>query len=838
MKKAIIKFGILVAVFFVSLFGFGIFMNKTNIELTRDMADASLPLITIVDGEMEINELHGYTTEMNEIYVRDSITPVSSENTISLHIATDAKVIESIRYEIRSLDTETLYVEQEITDFTQEKGAIYTDLPIQSIIDEGVEYNLAIILSDGTDEYYYYTRLIKPVNCYVEETLEFAMNFHDTALNPDTYSTLSTYVEPNSSADNSTLAYVDIHSTLKQIGYASLEPEELVKPTPKVVEITSSYNVIVLDYVLTTQKEDGTLEYYNVEEYFRIRHTSTRDYLLDYERTMSQIVRGDNITISGTEIDLGICDEDINYIANESGTVVAFVQEGELWSYNVSSNSLYQVFSFQSNEGIESRENYNQHDIKIATIDEAGNMTFVVFGYMNRGDHEGMVGVGVYYFDATANTIEEQAFIPTDISYQVLQADVGDLLYESTEGVFYIMMENVVYAIDLETKEVTELVSDLEEGSYAVSSSNRYFAYISAGEENASTEITLWDLEEGTTQVISATDGTYVKPLAFIEEDFIYGIANSSDVLTDAAGVVTFAMKKVLIVSADTLETQKEYEKSGYFVESVTVENYTIYLNRIQYNGSAYVTADQDTIMNREGDALEVVSIETSTDDTKERVVSIELGSEVSDSTTRLLTPKEIENEESNVVEIDLVDVSGKYYAYSAGKVVGASYNLADAIGAANETMGVVIGDDGGYLWKRARSTSVSAISLDTSVMTDSSTIVNAVSALLATKDISLDVSSLIANGSTPKEIMEGALKDVQFMDLTGCDVEEILYYISCGVPVFAMSGNDTAVVIVGYDSTNLIIYDTALQMTYTQTQEEAQTTFENYGSVFFTYLE
>ena len=44
-------------------------------------------------------------------------------------------------------------------------------------------------------------------------------------------------------------------------------------------------------------------------------------------------------------------------------------------------------------------------------IDEAGNIAFLVYGYMNRGTHEGQVGASAYYYDNTVNTIEELAFI-------------------------------------------------------------------------------------------------------------------------------------------------------------------------------------------------------------------------------------------------------------------------------------------------------------------------------------------------------------------------------------------------------------------------------------------
>ena len=63
---------------------------------------------------------------------------------------------------------------------------------------------------------------------------------------------------------------------------------------PSIKEITDTYNVIVLDYVVTSIGEGGESEYYNVEEYYRVRYTNDRMYLLNFERTMDEIFRAEN----------------------------------------------------------------------------------------------------------------------------------------------------------------------------------------------------------------------------------------------------------------------------------------------------------------------------------------------------------------------------------------------------------------------------------------------------------------------------------------------------------------------------------------------------------------
>ena len=40
-------------------------MNDTNEDLTTEMKEATLPVITMYQGDQELNELHGYVTEMD-----------------------------------------------------------------------------------------------------------------------------------------------------------------------------------------------------------------------------------------------------------------------------------------------------------------------------------------------------------------------------------------------------------------------------------------------------------------------------------------------------------------------------------------------------------------------------------------------------------------------------------------------------------------------------------------------------------------------------------------------------------------------------------------------------
>ncbi len=837
MQKGTIKAIVLIVVFVVALEIFGHLTNHTNEDLTREMADATLPVISLYQDDMELGELHGYSTEMDAAYMRDGIIPIGDDRKLPITIQTYQTAVDAISYEIRSLDAERLIANADVTSYDEAKGKISAELTIQNLLTEGQEYLLIIQLESGDSSIYYYTRIIESTDAHVQDCVEFVKDFNNKTFNSETVGSLATYME-KTTEDNTNLHYVTLNSSLNQVGWGDFAGERLTDPIVSVKEITDTYNVIVLQYVVTSTGTGGEMEYYNVEEYYRVRYTSSRIYLLNFEREMNQIFRGENESIYQDYIELGIRSGDVEYAVNEAGTSVAFVQEGELWSYNVTENTLAKVFSFRGYEGIDNRENYGEHDIKIVDIDEVGSIDYIVYGYMNRGIHEGQVGMAVYHYDGLSNSNEEEVFIPSTRSYEIMKTELGQLMYVNEGGELFLMVNGTVYGIDLNTLEVRKVIEDLQDGSFAVSESNRYVAWCTEDESTIHV-MNLSNLKE--VGKLTAGSGEIVKPLGFMQEDFVYGVAKEADILEDAAGNVTTPMYqiKIMDVSSDTPEVLKTYEKSGYYVSDVTIDGYTMYLNRIQYNGTAFVEADRDMIMNREGEGDAAVAVTTVTDEIKETLVHLTVQGTAKSKTLRLLTPKETVLLEDREVTIDEENTTNRYYVYVKGDVVLATDKIATAVITANDKYGVVIADNMEYVWKRARKTTQTAFSdIGTGEITsEGGSIAQCINAMLEKAGININVEALITSGETPKSILHNTMKDATVLDLSGCSVDEVLYYVSCGSPVFAMTDSDTAVLIVGYDASNISVYDPELGMTYRKTIDEADEWFGDAGKVFFTYL-
>lgn len=839
-QKGTWKAAVLLTIFVIAVLVFGKLTNHTNADLTTEMDEATLPVISLYQNGIEINMLHGYAKEMNAAYMRDTITPIATDRKLPITIQTYQTAVDAISYEIRSLDAERLIANADVNSYEETRGRIQAELEIQNLLSADEEYLLIIQLESGSDVIYYYTRIMESADSNVGECIDFVLDFNDKTFNDETTGSLATYME-KTTGDNTTLQYVTLNSSLKQVGWADFKGERLTDPIPSIKEITSTYNVIVLDYVVTRVGEDGESEYYNVEEYYRVRYTSNRIYLLNFERSMEQIFRGENCEIYDKYIQLGIRSGEVEYKANEAGTSVAFVQEGELWGYNIQENTLAKIFSFRGYEGIDERENYGEHELKIVGIDEAGSVDYIVYGYMNRGIHEGEVGIAVYHYDSLLNTNEERVFIASDRSYEMMKAEMGQLMYVNEGGELFLMMNGTVYGIDLNSLTIRELISNLSEDSFAVSESNRFIAWSEKSDEAGCKSIRVMNLSDQKVIEVKERDNELVKPLGFMEEDFVYGVAKETDIFEDAAGNVTFPMYRIKIVdvASEELTELKTYEKSGYYVSDIEIDNYTMHLNRIKYNGTAYVPADQDMIMNREGEGGKAVNITTTTSGEKQTQVQLQLEIAATGQAPKLLTPKETILLQDRVVSIPDENDTEYYYVYVKGDVVVATDHVTEAVKAANEQMGVVIGDNQQYVWKRSRKTAQTAFT-DIAVSTEDAgagSIAQCMNAMLQREGINISVEALIEGGETPKSILNNTLKDRKVLDLTGCQTEEILYYVSCGSPVFAMTGSNDAVLVIGYDSSNVVIYDPAMGMTYRKLLADADEMFGNAGNVFFTYL-
>lgn len=843
MKRHLIKAAILVMVFVVSVFVISALTNKGNTDMTAEMANASYPVVTMLAGDMEVNTLHGYSQEMEAKYMRDTITPLQADRKLTIHVKGGNFKVQKIGYEVRSLDTTRLVEDNEVSKLTTNGDDIQAQIPIKDLIDEDTEYVLTIVLKgEKSKEIRYYTRIILSENLHLTEQINFTKDLQNKIYNRDkTYSEdIVKYLESNASGDNSSFHKVDIHSSLDQVTWGNLDVKIESENIPQVKELSDSVGTIFYDYMVSITGDDGKKEYLNVEEYYYVRYTQNRMYLLDYERFANEIFTPAGRCYDDQDIVLGITGEDVELQENLDGTIVSFIQENTLWQYNNNSDRIVKVFGFFNNDMQDMRDNYDQHKIKIVSMDESGNMQFMVYGYMNRGIHEGECGVAMYYYDSVINCIEEEVFLPYTKPYQMLKEDVKHLSYVNASSEMYIFLQDTVYKIDLVDHTYEKVVSGLSDGTYTVSADNSMLAWQEELIENKSKTIHVMSLADGIRYEVTAQAGDYLKPLGFMEKDFIYGMAKEADIKGGA--VEQFPMYAVNICNEKGGEIQ--YQKEGIYILQTTLKGNVIQLTRARKGEAGnYTEVENDSIMNNSFTEESKVSVVSKVfENNREEEVCIRLGFNVGDAKPKLLTPRQVVFQESRTVDLKEAFTESDteyYFVYARYGLMGTYTDVSLAIANARDCSGVVLNKDQNYIWEKMKRKTRSSINVGGTDMKDgSSSLSICLTELLKAGGYTVDAKPMLEQGESSLSILERYVEG-DTLDLTGLSVDNVLYYVSRGYPVMAILGDNQGVLIVGYDEFNVIIMDPANGgVPYKKGLNDSIEYFEGYGNKFLSFVE
>jgi hypothetical protein len=182
--------------------------------------------------------------------------------------------------------------------------------------------------------------------------------------------------------------------------------------------------------------------------------------------------------------------------------------------------------------------------------------------------------------------------------------------------------------------------------------------------------------------------------------------------------------------------------------------------------------------LNHEGEQLLDANIQKTFDDRKQLQVQIALESQAKHTSANVVNSREVQKDEVPVVELPDDQPWDGYYVYAKGECLAFYSRLIDAVSLADEEMGIVVDGDQQAIWKRSRRSAVNPLSLP--------------------EDFD-------------PEHVQSSYPQARSYDLTGATLSEVLYYISCGLPVKATLSDGSVEMLTGYDNSNVWIYDAAL---------------------------
>ena len=843
MKRAIIKGLLLGCIFALALLILSRVMNQGNTDMTTEMGEATYPVLSMYVGTYRVGSLHGYAQSMECAYLRDNLQPIGEDRKIDVRMDTYGRRIDAIGFEVRSLDGERLVESTPVENYEKEEDEISFSITLKDLIESETEYMLVFLVTpENSEPVRYYSIIILSESLHVLEKLDYITDFHERTFDKEEAAELTKYLESNAEGDNTTFHKVTIHSSFHQVTWGDLPVRKVTEPCITIKELAEQTGSFKLEYLVSIKNGKKT-EYYRSGEYYRIRYTPDRMYLLDFERTMEQIFDEEADVYINDKIVLGITGEKVELKESDGGNVFAFTVADKLYSYNVTDNKLARLFSFYGNteELRDERSAYDRHDIRVLTVDETGNILFLVYGYMNRGRHEGCVGVVLYAYNSVANTVEELAYIPYDKSYELLKTDIEKLSYLSRTGIYYFMLDGGVYAIDVRNLSMQTVVTGLKEGGYHVSESNKMLVWQEGSDLYAANGLILMNLNTQKQTKIQAGAGEYISVVGFMEEDLIYGLARERDVRENRTGITTFPMY-CLKIQSDEGSVLKTYQKENVYVVGSEIAENQLTLSRVVYDeeSESYVPTLDDQIMNTEevGSGNNVLSSVVT--ETYETIWQITVKNEIDVKGLKHLTPKEILFEGNRSVG-DLGDGSSEdfFYVYGKNGIENLYTNPGRAVELAYRVAGVVVDDDGDYVWRRVtRSTrnQIMAITEDEVTETEGSLAI-CLDTILKYEGISRNTQRRLNQGDTVMDILESDLQDYTILDLTGCSLDAVLYYVNKDIPVLATLEDGNAVLITGFNELNIVVMDPVAGTLEKRGMNDSAEWLEENGNQFISYI-
>lgn len=811
MKSIVKRVLILLGIFAASLIFFTIALNRHEVEKTKSMGNSTLPVFFMKENDSLINRMYGYRQSMDETTLRNNLTLLPADKTLTVSVKAYGNDINDAEYQVTSLKDGGVVENGKIKTFETDGEYLTATFSLNAEYEMKQEYMLRFTVSIGGFDTYYYTRIVQRNGQSLDGYIAYAQSFYQNCLNKNLTEDMLNQLETDSSKANSSLHSVTLKSDKEQLKWGNLTTTLVKEAVPTVLEINETTVSLSQEYIISSADSNEKEETYIVKEFYRMRANQDSIVLLDYERTATQFFDGQLSVLDSTSLNLGITGRDVNYTANDNADIVAFAQAGELWQYDRSANKVTKLFGFKTNDLTDDRIFADEFNISIAAVSNEGNTTFIAYGYMASGGHEGTVGISIYQYDSKTNTIRELLFVPITDSYELAELGLSRLAYVNTENQCFLYYDDTIYMIQIDDGTVTTLQSELSWQEVSTSDSQMRVAWNTTDSELPK-QICELNLETGETTNIDSPDGDSIKVLGYAGEDIIYGLAHDDSCYRESNGKLVFPMYRVCIRNQQG-ELVKDYSIDGVYVMSIKQEDDLIILDRAENQDGVWKSISEDRFIHYMPDTENVVDIKLTVDNRKG--TEVKLAFSMTGEVSNLLTMDARYSDSDNIQRLEIEELKysdDNYYVYSEGGLKSIYKSINSAIAAADDSKGVVLNSRQQYVWERGN--------VQTSIKLDPASI----------------PQGILSANTDDSSIADAVGADYEVWDLSGCSLDSICYQISNGYAVVGKWSDGSSRIILGYDQYNVWFYDASSGGLYAVATEDAQPQFEASGNIFISY--
>lgn len=873
MKKKInvlVRVIVMIMVFVITIYFVNIFENRNYKNLAKEMNDAELPLAYVSYGDTLLNCMHGYTSDVDITLLRDSITPIDEQKHIEILVQNDKKYASGYSYEIRSIAGDSLVEKGDIEAADNGSGYDELDINVRMDLKKDMEYMLVVKASSEKGlAASYYTRIVVNDDYHEAELLKAVQEFHDASFDfnaLETESVIGTYKTEYTGAstgDSFGLGHVNLANDYADIMWDGLKPTVVSDINIYIKEIDVNYAVIEMEYKASSITDQDVTSYYAVKEFYKAgysfvevsdseaggedsygdasyeeeysytdeesqggqaeetSHTEPKITMFSYDRYVDEYFDRTGIDALNNVYEIGIVSsDDLEYRYVENNKKIAFVRNGQLWMYDYDQGEITRVYSFCADDYTEDAATYDAHNINIMEFADDGNLTFSVYGYMNRGDHEGKLGIGLFTFDYSTLEVDELLFVECNVPYEAMKTETSRLTYYDGQK-FYYMMGGKVNAVDIKNRKQSYIAENLSAGDVKVSADMSVMAFGENEDQSRNTRITLMNMKTGNSYDITAGDGECLICYGFKDSDMVYGVSDIADAGVDA-DLESFSetkyseesrdnipAKRLYIVGSDGSQI-KEYAKDGCYLMQVDVNANLLYLTRGEKSNGKFVAIKDDFITFKEDDSKQTIgTVHNSSITGYDRLYfTVPENIYLSYIPNLNITKEKIDDQNSSMI----MTIEREKVTYHVYDNLGLSkiYDVAgDAINYAESVAGIVVSSDGEVIYRKMESQEYNTIAAGIfhhSTGTVDASLTDCLYMVLNYQGVQVTEDE-IKQYSDPMTILN-TLGKKKGINVTGLSLDMLLGYVSDGIPVISRIDDGRYVLIVSYNDEDVRYYD------------------------------
>lgn len=791
--------------------------GRTEETRAAQSAGRELPLVGFVFQGKLVNLMTGHLQDAPAEAGREDLTVVPEDHQLEAVVDPKGSRIQAVRYEIRDLTGERLLERTRVTESEETEAGFGEDgkaekavafrLPIQNLLDDDVIYRMHLTLETEDRELHYYTRLVYASSDQAEGMLALAEEFSQKTFDPSAAKDLTTYLEVDPLADNSSLGHITLKNSYDMLTWHSLGMQRPQKTILHLREMKGRMAVVELDYTAWRDADAGR-EYFDVQESFTMRTGPERIYMMYYDRKVNQVFSGKSMMQAGKTL-FGISDgEQLQQVSAPGGEAQAVADHGVLWVKDAKSGAVTDVWSQRETES-EAGVGSDMAAVRILSVEDDGTTEFAASGYRCRGDHAGETGLSLYRYEPSKNQLTEQLWMPVSADpYDLRQGLLALSALDDKGEVLTTCIGDKAVRIRLEKRETEVVAEPLGQRMLAVSGDHGILAWQDQPEEQAD-RIHLLDTRTGKTGDIRAEDGAIIGIVGFVGRDLVYSLGHSSDIVT-ADGRITEIPRYAVEIVDETGERMTRYEKENIFANRVWISDNRVHLSLARAGGSGLEPAGEDTLIcNKAMEDAAVSGIGTQNDRSLGRVYYAENGLAAAPGSDREPAERRLQTAAADAPEQPAAGAA--WMAYSAGHAAGRYERFAEAVQAVWDSMGVVTDSYGRIIWARA----------DRPDRAD------------AYNQLSDARAYLEAFVRGERQTEDGVL----LLDGRGLSLQQVLSVVAGGIPV-AVSGGSGPVMITGYDPFNVtLVRDTSGGAEELMGQEDAASAFDAAGDDFLCFV-